>query len=65
MGQSLNTKLTRAVKDLDRGDSGEAVDVLQSFLSQLAGLVRKGRLSPADAEPVRTLVTRVIGSISR
>jgi hypothetical protein len=65
IGQSLNTKLTRAVKDLDRGDSAEAVDVLQSFLSQLDGLVRKGRLSPADAEPVRTLVTRVIRSISR
>jgi PKD repeat protein len=64
-GQSLKTKLTRAVKDLDRGDGADAVDLLQSVLAQIDGLVRRGKLSSADAEPLRTLVTRVIRSISR
>jgi DNA/RNA endonuclease G (NUC1)/polyhydroxyalkanoate synthesis regulator phasin len=63
-GQSLNSRLAKAVKDLDRGDIAEAIDVLQSFLSQLDVLVRKGMVSSADVEPLRTLVTRVIQSIS-
>ncbi len=61
---SLNAKLVAAKKYLDAGDTTNAVDVLQSVISQIDALIRGGTLSPAQASELRTMVVRVLDSIA-
>jgi PKD repeat protein len=64
IGASLTSKLNNAKKQLDRNQPADAVQPLQSVLDQLNGLVRSGNLTDSDAAPLRTLVTRIIDSIT-
>jgi len=61
---SLIVKLEAAAVQLDRGNAQSGVSQLGSFLNELAALVRAGRLSAADAEPLRVAVRNVIQSVS-
>jgi len=61
---ALTSQLENAKKQLERGKTAAASDILETLLVDLNGLVNDGRLSAADAEPLRVLITRVIESIS-
>lgn len=61
---SLNVKLDVALASLQRGQVSTTLSQLRSLLNQLANLVATGVISDADAAPLRTLVNRVIASIS-
>ncbi|HEX9611223.1 MAG TPA: DNA/RNA non-specific endonuclease, partial [Gemmatimonadales bacterium] len=61
---SLIVKLEAAAVQLDRGNPKSGVSQLDSFLNELAALVRAGRLSAADAEPLRVAVRSLIQSVS-
>jgi DNA/RNA endonuclease G (NUC1) len=60
---SLIVKLAAAAVQLDRGEVKSGVSQLDSFLNELAALVRSGRLSAADAAPLRVAVSRLIQSV--
>ncbi len=62
-GNSLTSKLEGAKKQLDAGKTAAAVDKLQSLLEELSSLVSLGRISAADAAPLRMLVERIIASL--
>lgn len=60
-GNSLIVKLQAAGRALARdGDPAQ----LEALLNELAAMAHAGRLTTADAEPLRTLVTRIIRSAS-
>jgi len=61
---SLTKKLEAAAKAIARGNMNAALGPLGAFLNELDAMVRSGRLSEADAAPLRLLVNRVIESIS-
>lgn len=61
---SLTAKLDAAKRQLERGNTTPAVNQLEAFLNELEAMVRSGRLSAADAEPLQVLVGRVIRSVS-
>ena len=60
---SLLAKLNAASKQLDRGNTNPVSGQLGAFLNELDAMVRSGRLSPADAEPMRVLAQRILQSI--
>ena len=60
---ALRSQLDGAIKQLERGKTAAAAEMLREFLDDLNGLVSDGRLSAADAEQLRVLVTRVLASI--
>ena len=61
---SLKAKLDGAAKNLMAGDVSSALDKLQSARSELDGLIRSGRISSTDAAALRTLLSRLIASLS-
>ena len=61
---SLMAKLDAAQKQLDRGKTTPVAGQLGAVLNELDAMVRTDRLSAAEAEPIRTLVQRVLQSIS-
>jgi len=60
---SLTTKLENAKRQLERGHVTPAVNQLEALLHELDAMVRSGRLSAADAGPLRDLVERLIESL--
>ena len=60
----LDVKLSGAIKDIRNGDIATAADKIQSTINQLDALVASGRLAAADAAEVRTLLARVIQSLT-
>jgi DNA/RNA endonuclease G (NUC1) len=63
-GNALKSKLSTAQKQLERNNAAGATSPLQGVLDQLNDLVRTGVLSAADADPLRTLVSRILQSIA-
>jgi DNA/RNA endonuclease G (NUC1) len=61
---SLGTLIDAAQQQLAVGNTTGAVKQLQTLLRQLDAMIRSGWVTAADAEPLKTLVTRVIRSIS-
>lgn len=61
---SLQAKLTAAANQIAGGNRTAATNQLQALLNELDALVRSGRLSSADASALRTLVLRVMASLS-
>lgn len=61
---SLASKLEAAKRAIDRGQTSAAASQLQSLLNELNAMVRSGRLSAADANDLRVLVTRIVDSIT-
>ena len=61
---ALISQLDGAKKQLERGKTGAALQMLTEILEDVSDLVTAGRLTAADAEPLRALVARVIESIS-
>jgi hypothetical protein len=53
-----------ARKDLARGRTGRAEDELEKLRDDIDDLVRSRRLSPSDAAPFRSILGRVIHSLS-
>lgn len=64
LGNSLQSKLDAAAKQLDHGKIIPAVNQLESLLRELDALVRSGRLSAEDASALRALVAGVIELVS-
>ena len=60
---SLSAKLGAAQKQLERGVVAPVGGQLGAFLNELDAMVRSGRLSPADADPMRSMVQRVLTSL--
>lgn len=61
---SLQAKLNAAAKSVAAGNEISATNQLQALLNELDALARSGRLSSADASALRTLVLRVMASLS-
>jgi hypothetical protein len=61
---SLNAKIDAALKQLENGNSVPAANQLRALLRELDAMVGSGRVTEQDAQPLRTMVTRVIRSIS-
>jgi hypothetical protein len=61
---SLNSKIDAAQAQLGMGNTNPAANQLQALLNELDAMVRSGRVTAADAAPLRSMVTRVIQSIS-
>jgi hypothetical protein len=56
----LISKLDGAKKALDSGNETSAAGKLRALLNELEALVQSGRLTEADAQPLRALVKRLI-----
>jgi hypothetical protein len=61
---SLNGKIDAALKQLESGNSVPAANQLRALLRELDAMVGSGRVTEQDALPLRTMVSRVIRSIS-
>lgn len=63
-GNSLRAKLGNAQMLLGKGNPTPAANMLGALLNELDAMVNSGRLSAADADPLRVLVARVIQAIN-
>jgi len=61
---SLAAKLDAAAQQLGHGNATAAANQLRSLLNELDALERSGRLSAADALPLRTLIGRLLASLA-
>jgi DNA/RNA endonuclease G (NUC1) len=61
---SLGSKLDVAQRQLLKGNSTTGANQLSALLNEIGAMVRSGRLSAADAEPLQTLLSRVISALS-
>ncbi|MDP9205251.1 MAG: DNA/RNA non-specific endonuclease [Gemmatimonadota bacterium] len=61
---ALGTIIGAAQQQLVMGNTGAAINQLQSLLHQLDAMIRSGWVTAADAQPLKTMITRVIRSIS-
>ena len=65
LAQPLAAKLTGAIDNIEQGQLDGAVGKLQAAIHQLDAFVGSGRLSPAQAAAVSTLLTRTIQTLTR
>jgi DNA/RNA endonuclease G (NUC1) len=61
---SLNAKIDGAQKQIANGNTTPAANQLRALLNELDAMVRSGRVSAEDAGPLKSMVERVIRSIS-
>ncbi|MDQ8161066.1 MAG: DNA/RNA non-specific endonuclease [Gemmatimonadota bacterium] len=61
---SLNAKITAAANSVRRGNATAAMNQLDALINELDALVRSRGLTDAQAAPIRTMLTRVIRSLS-
>jgi hypothetical protein len=64
-GNSLIQKIDAAAKQLAAGKTTAAANQLNAALNELDAMIRSARLSPTDAEDLRTLLDRIIRSLNR
>ena len=62
--KSLTSKLDGIRKALGNGNQNSASGKLGAVLNELEAMVKSGRLTEADAQPLRTLVERLVASIT-
>ncbi len=63
-GRSLLAKLDSADKNLGKGKSKTAANVLGAFINQLNALVKSGKLSDAEAQPLIDLAQAAIDQLN-
>lgn len=63
-GNSLRVKLESALKQVEKGHTNSAVNLLQAFISEVEGYVNAGKLSAAQGELLTSLAQRIIGWLS-
>lgn len=63
-GNSLTVKLDAALRSLERGSTSAAIGQLGAFLNELKALVQSGRLTEAQAAPIREVIARVLRNLS-
>jgi hypothetical protein len=61
---ALTVKLNNAIKQLDKGKSHVATNMLQAFINQVADLMNEGVLTPEDGQVLIDFANRVIVSIA-
>jgi len=61
---SLSAKIDAARQQLEQGNTTPAGNQLRAALHELDALVASGRVTAQDAEPLRTMLSRVIRAIS-
>ncbi|MFL5487143.1 MAG: DNA/RNA non-specific endonuclease [Gemmatimonadaceae bacterium] len=64
VGNSLESKLDAAAKQLDRGNNVPAVNQLEAVLAEVSALVDSGRLEDEDVSALRAVVEDVMRSVS-
>jgi hypothetical protein len=64
VGNSLESKLDAAAKQLDRGNVIAAVNQLEALLRELNAMVRSERVTTPEIAALRELVVDLIGSVS-
>lgn len=62
--KSLASRLEDAQRQWDKDHSKQVVHQLSKLIDDIDGMVRSGKLSSADAEPLKTLLSRVVSSLS-
>jgi probable HAF family extracellular repeat protein len=62
-GQALTVELEAALRLLEQDHTKAAGNLVGSFLNKIEGLVRSGRLSDADAQPLRDQATCVAAQL--
>jgi polyhydroxyalkanoate synthesis regulator phasin len=63
-GNALKAKLSAALSSLGNGNVNAAVNQLEALLNQLDAFVSSGKLTAAEAAPLRELVERIIDSLT-
>jgi PKD repeat protein len=61
---SLSASLDAAIAKLDRGDVSGALNDLQVFVSKVQGLVKTGRLTQEEAQPLLDAANAIIAQLS-
>ena len=62
-GNSMTVKLDAALRSLERGSDSAAIGQLGAFLNELNALVQSGRITDAQAAPMRDVITRVLQNL--
>jgi hypothetical protein len=60
---SLQAKLQAAAKQLEKGNTTPAQNILGAFINELQATMQSGRVSQAAGSPIVAYAQRVIGSI--
>ncbi|HEY0673939.1 MAG TPA: DNA/RNA non-specific endonuclease [Longimicrobiales bacterium] len=63
--KSLQFKIDAANEQLAMGNNATAANQLNALLNEVAALVGSSRLTAQQAQPLRSMITRVIASITR
>jgi DNA/RNA endonuclease G (NUC1) len=62
-GNSLTSKIDNAAKSLAKGNTTPALNQLNALLNEIDAMEGSGRLTPADAAALRSLIVRIRTSI--
>jgi hypothetical protein len=65
IGQSLNSQLDNALKEVERGRGDKAAEHLQNFVAHVQNDVRGGRMSQAEGDALIAYAGRIIASLNR
>ncbi len=63
-GNSLTSRLDAAVKQLDRGNGGAAINQIQAFINQVNALIMSKRVTPEEGQLLIGAASVMIGQIS-
>ena len=63
-GDALSSKLQMALRQLERGHVQPAVNQINSFIRQVEALIRRGRLSPEQGQPLIDAAMRILVSLN-
>lgn len=61
---SIHAKLSNAQDQINRGNKSTAINQLNAALNELDGLVGAGRLTSSDAAALRSMIVRIIQTLS-
>jgi DNA/RNA endonuclease G (NUC1) len=62
-GNSLKAKIDAAAKSIAKGNTATALNQLDALLNEIDAMESSGRLAPADAAALRSLITRIRSSL--
>ena len=63
-GNALISKLDNAIKKLDQGQPGPAVNQLEAFINQVQAFLNSGKLTAEQGQPLIDAAQRIIDTVS-